>query len=390
MTIVPIVDKESVYIRLYHKNKKVLIHSGVCLSSSHWNPIKKQVRRSYKGYKLANQKINDLTEKLWEIWDEGQVNSVNGLQQAYLSESKEVEVELTFLSFVQRLLKQSTSYSDKKKYNTMIGWLERFNPNIMLNGWTDERLDQFQDMLKQSDTINSQYYVAKLLQRISTVLNKAIRYRLIGYNDSPFKMGYKVKRGVPKDIKLEMIELKTLWENRNSLPNKSYRLAVQIFLLSFLLDGTRFRDVFLLRNDAIGIDRVLITASKTGKSHEVRLTGKIKVILNEIVNEGIYVIPLAQNYADKGPIADQQIESANAYINKYLKKAARLLNINESISMHVARHTFAYLAATTLDYSLLELQSALNHSSVQLTRDYIGRIKGDPLQEKRGRLHDLL
>jgi len=85
----------------------------------------------------------------------------------------------------------------------------------------------------------------------------------------------------------------------------------------------------------------------------------------------------------------EAIDSANKVANEQLGKLAKeaelRTHLQRHLTTHVAVHTFTHLADGK-GWGLTEIQEARKHSSVQTTRDYIGRIRGDQLTKKRAKL----
>ena len=62
------------------------------------------------------------------------------------------------------------------------------------------------------------------------------------------------------------------------------------------------------------------------------------------------------------------IRNANKTLNKYLKRLAKLANINKNITMHISRHTFGNISGDKI--SIQMLQKLYRHSSITTTVNY--------------------
>ena len=77
----------------------------------------------------------------------------------------------------------------------------------------------------------------------------------------------------------------------------------------------------------------------------------------------------------------KHIESKTAVINLELKKIAEICKIDNRLSTHVSRHTFA-LWASRKEVDLGLIQQMLNHSSKSMTENYIKDLhKSDKLDQ---------
>jgi len=169
---------------------------------------------------------------------------------------------------------------------------------------------------------------------------------------------------------------------------------VQVWFIAFLLDGARFNEVFNLTQDCIVNNRVEFEVSKKGHQRVLKsipLTDKLNFLFTLTQQQGYpgnRLVGFFDKPAYKKQNARSYLSSWNAMLNKELKVYARKAQVNRKISMHVARNTFAYMA-DKMGYSLVEIQDALKHSNVQVTRNYIGRLQNDRLDGKRKEMHKL-
>lgn len=390
--------REKLFIRLTHKGDKAILSTPYNISPRYWNKKTRKIRDSHPEANEINQALQAVTDEAARLWDEDRSLQTMADLKAAMSQQKQRVDDTTplFVDFAQQYADQQQNGTTKKHYQTVIKNVLAFRPRIKLDEWTKQTMDQYQAFLWSKPKIHSKNTVHKQCQRIGTILNKAHAYDLIPYDANPYKIGYKVTKGEPRDIKLESDELSKMWDARNDIAPQGVKEAVQAFLLSFLLDGARVRDIIDLKPQNISNDTVTFRMHKTGKMKYVLITKRLRTLLNEIPIGDDYVLPASQRMHDKKGNAaipptpqqrENQVSSINAKLNKDLKKAAAQLEINQPISMHVARHTFAYLADDR-GIPLVEIQQALEHSNIGETRAYIGRLRGDRFTKQRESLHD--
>ena len=70
----------------------------------------------------------------------------------------------------------------------------------------------------------------------------------------------------------------------------------------------------------------------------------------------------------------KHVNAKNGYINKYCKELAAHLGLQKKVTMHIARHTFGYLADRS-KVSLTMIQSLYGHSSLGMTERYIQELR---------------
>lgn len=377
-------DRELVVIRITHKKVNSFIFTDVHIMPKYWNPKARQVRSSHGNAVALNNKIAEMIDQVQAIWNAGRFESSkelkahidkNGLSVAGLDQS-------LYSTYAKKQM-EGRSYYDKRIHENAIKWVNKFSPDVKLNNWTIEFVEEFERFLKKQGLTTTT--VEANLKRCRTILNIALRHGLINYNQNPFKLGFSIKSGKPNDIKLNLQELSQVWNARNDL-SFYQKQAAQTFLLQVLCDGARIRDVLLLKRAGLKSGYIAFEASKTKKRKVIPIADKIAVLLEEIPDTGEYLLPyLNAGFKD----IEKTIQSATARINKQLKNVTETLQIAKAISTHSARHTFAYVNAESRQMDILELQQALGHAKIQTTKDYIGRLSDDGLTEKRKGFRDL-
>lgn len=384
--------RKALYLFATHQRKEAELKMREDIEERFWNDKTKDVRKSHPNHIKLNAELDAVIQAAYDLWEKHPFEDAKALLQHIKLHGLTFESTTSgsnkFIDFAREVQSRIDNLKTRQKYDQLINWVASYDPNIKLDGWNALQMDQFLFHLKKQPTLNSQGSIAKIMQLVGTVLNKAIAYKLIGYENNPYRLGYKVKAGSPKDVKLEPEDIEKLWEYRKSVSLPSKKHALYLFLLSYYLDGSRFRDVITLKKDSIFNNHINFYQQKTDVRKSIEITDRLGVLLGELPPTNYYIIPLADRAYNGEDLNNKQIESINAYVNRYLKKICSDLQIPQAnkISMHVARHSFAYIADLN-DWSLTEIQMALGHSNIQQTRDYIGRLRGDRLSKKRGELH---
>jgi len=135
--------------------------------------------------------------------------------------------------------------------------------------------------------------------------------------------------------------------------------------------GLRISDIRQLRwKQLIGVDKFEIIEKKTNKSRFITLNPGYKELI-EYIRTKIPVTgsDLIAHNRKKSPLSIQ-------YINRQLHKVFRENNIDAgSGSSHTCRKTFGrryWLINSKSEASLIMLSKVFNHSSVSITRTYLG------------------
>lgn len=148
------------------------------------------------------------------------------------------------------------------------------------------------------------------------------------------------------------------------------------FMFSFYNAGIRFGDVARLQWKHVIDGRLKYNMAKTGTGKNIKLLAPALEILEKYRPEqkspDAFIFPILkpdQNLNDE-PRLKRQISSKNVMANKNLKILASMAGIEENISFHVSRHSFADYARTA-GMGLYDISKALGHADIQITQAYL-------------------
>lgn len=218
------------------------------------------------------------------------------------------------------------------------------------------------------------------IKLLKFVFNCAIEEQVIDANYNPF-MAINMKMKGEKVIKdrldleeIEKIKSLELTDILNDVRN--------IFLFCFFCGGARIGDALYMewKNIDIKNRRLHYIARKGEKEIDILIPPDAVSILEYYMqdrkkrNVNDFVFPFLNPDFDYtiAKIYEKKKGSKTSLINKKLKKIATLAGINAHLTTHIARHSFANIAANTEGISLKAVQEMLGHSSVQVTERYLG------------------
>lgn len=393
MRITPFFRNNALYLRFSHQSKWHLWLTPYTLPESKWNAKRKQVRANFPDAEAINQQLAAWCEQAQQIFVKHAMSSSQQLKHYIDQHGFQADlVEERFVDFAQQMIADKKKL-DSNSYRAMIGWVMQFDPDIKLNGWTRQRLDEFERFVLSQHRVNSQNTVANYLKRIRAVLNRAIAYNLIDYKDSPYNIGYKIKHGPSKDIKLSLQELQRMYEAYPKLQPQGLKEAALAFLLSYALDGLRVSDLYRIKCGMIQGQVLRLRTKKTGYYKEVEITPLAMELLAELGVDQLppeaYIFPQIRRQQSRRAVDEAAISAVNAKVNQNLKLLAQRLELPAKLHMHAARHTFAYLA-DQYGAGMSSLMHALTHKNLSETSKYIGGLRGDTFAGDRRKLHGLL
>lgn len=372
-------NRQTLFIRIAHKKEKVLYRLFE-LDNKYWNAGAKTVRSSHPmaGQLLAT--IKNATENIENIIKTNRYTTCSQIKEhlnnhGYKIKAVDTDSTIGFIDLHIIGKKNQTT----KNYRSLAKWISKFDAQIKLHEWSKIKMHEFQTFIDSQPTINSHNTKVRYLTDLRAVLNYATYLEILPISENPFSTGFKIESFKPKDVKLELEEIKKLYAL------SAQHEGARWFMLMYFLDGARPNEALKLKWSDINNGVIRYEQSKTGKKMQVTITPKIQQCLQYFINDGIYVVA----GMNRSTAIDEHTKASNVLkkMNLKLKEACKLAGISV-ITSHVARHTFAYLAQDA-GYSILELQQALNHSKPEITAGYVGRLKGDKMDSKRNNLHKL-
>jgi integrase len=172
----------------------------------------------------------------------------------------------------------------------------------------------------------------------------------------------------------------------NSLLGLLFRLKKANRIREYLLIGTgaylglRASDLLNLRwSDLLGKDEIAITEKKTGKNRHITINPSLVDILSYVSTE---LAKQGKFNMDAYLFANRKCEKVTIqYINRMLKKTFSDFGVRtQNASTHTLRKTFGkrvWEMDGKSERSLIYLSQIFNHSSIGITRRYIGIVQED-------------
>lgn len=158
---------------------------------------------------------------------------------------------------------------------------------------------------------------------------------------------------------------------RKLAKDNNYKMSLLIALGCFT--GLRISDILALRwNQILGVDEFTIIEKKTGKKRTLRLNPQLQKHIQECYK---HIKPIG----DKAPILVSQkgtIFTIQA-INRIFKDTKKKYKVKiKNFSCHSLRKTFGRqvynMNSENSELALVKLMELFNHSSVSITKRYLG------------------
>jgi site-specific recombinase XerD len=342
----------SSYNRIFH-------HTGVKVSSEHWNPVPCRVRKTHPRHVALNLMIQNKIDELhkWESEMYRKQRPVNiDTCRAFL---KGTDDGIELVKFVREMLTEETPHIGHETYRqrySVINNLEKFNPGKLSKvdrSFSGSYHRHLLTTMKPESTGKNH----KMMKRAFV---RAIRMGLIEHN--PYD-GFKIPEARKRKTFLTTDELQKV---RNYQGVERLEKIRDIFMFQ-CLTGISYADM-----------QKLTPADLHGNQERHYITSRRQK------TDEYYIIPLMpealgiiNQYRD-----DKRLFPAisNQKMNAYLHEIQHIVTLNKPLTTHVARHTFATLMLGK-GMPLESVSHILGHSSTRITQDYakmvLEKLEGD-------------
>lgn len=320
---------------------------------------------------------------------------------AYLEDNKlnlsTRDVYAVFNDYISKLNK-SEQVGTAEIYGTALKTFQNFRKRLSFNNVTVVFLEEYEkQMLSDGKSVA---YIAMNLRSLRAVYNMAISSGLVASEKYPFSKSpndnkYKIKKG--SNIKKALTEgqLKLLKSYVPKTP--AQRKAYLYWWFSFYANGLNMKDICLLRNRNITVDKIEVYRAKTEHSNNspkkisMKLSPAIIDIINEIGNQDKSPDAYIFNILKHGLSAQQERDSIQSFtrnINKHMKKIGEEVGLIDVITTYWARHSFStYLKQKGVSVEVIS--EALGHSSINTTRTYLDSFTDETLEKTAELLADI-
>lgn len=331
------------------------------------NAVIDEERLRAKRY-YADCKIKNIPPDIDLVFKEVKSHSFTGYLRHRAKQHKDAEqIEMHFK--VERYLKE-LNYC--------------FGRELYFNEVTQDLLRKLETWLMKADasinkTPNSANTRNKKFEFLSKYYNNAIDEGK-AQAPNPFKK-YKIKTTPVKKEKLTAEEIGRI--ESLDLDRGPVRLARDLFLFSYYCKGLRFENCISMPKSAINGERLVYKINKGNRHASAVIHPKLQAIISYWIDNNTDTIFGRFHTNDLSTAAGKRktIGSENAYINAQLKTVGGLADLRISLTMHLARHSFAY-NLKKISNNIHVIKDALGHSRTQTTETYLKELDSDYVDDQ--------
>jgi len=304
------------------------------------------------------------------------VRKLDNTSMAYNSEDvigefNRYSKEYTLFNFMEGVivkLKHKGQTRTSETYTSTLNNFKKFlaGEDIMLDSITGEVIENYEAWNRQRGvTSNTISFYMRILR---AVYNRAVEQEIIE-NRNPFRRVY---TGVDKTVKraLPLKEISRIKSMDLSL-SPELDFARDMFILSFMLRGMSFIDMAFLKKSDLKNGAVTYRRKKTGQQLIIEWTAEMQFILDKYPENGTdYLLPIIRNPGTN----ERWIYHKVGYnINHNLKTIAKMLGISISLTLYVARHSWAS-AAKAKGVPISVISEGMGHESELTTQIYLASL----------------
>jgi len=363
-------------IRITKDRKSSYIYLDYRIRKEDWDTKEHRVKKSYKNSVRLN---NLLQQKLAEVTAEALSleSTKERVSAAAVRESVKPKVGATFFPQAELYLQQLKDAGKYNRYTPDKSRVEHFKTflkrDYAFQDITIPLLERFKTYVmhgmgkKQSERSAINHLVV-----IRSVFSQAIAAGLVDEKHYPFGKG-KIAIKFPESSKVGLNEHDIESLENTGLEGKAHH-ARNLWLFSYYFAGMRVSDVLRLRWSDFQNGRLYYTMGKNNKSGSLKVPDKAQAILEQYAafkeNADDLVFPELKGVDLKDRfVMERTIGFKTSAIDKVLKNdVAPAADIKKTLTMHIARHTFAQLAGEEVDIRML--QKLYRHTNIATTIGY--------------------
>lgn len=264
-------------------------------------------------------------------------------------------------------------------YKSTLSSFRRFrnDRDILLAHITPAVIEAYEMFLKTSGLkMNTISFYMRILR---AAYNRAVKEGLT-QDSKPFRNVYTgIGKTQKRAVSLHMIHI--MKDLRLNLP--SARMARDMFLFSFYTRGMSFVDMAFLKKTDLQGETLIYKRKKTGQTLKIKWEQCMQDIIDRHgTGAGPYLLPII-NKTDG--TETRQYRTRQSEINRHLKNIGQMLELEENLTMYVARHSWASIAKK-MNIPLAVISDSMGHHSLQTTQIYLAAIDSKTIDNANKRI----
>ena len=374
-----------IYYQVIHNRKVCQIKTNYSLFSHEWNEkeckllIVEGNRQNY--LQIIGNSIYCDIKRFKSIIMNFENNKAKYTTDDILFVFRKLSNEQSLFKFMSNIIEQLRHIGKQRSYEIYSITLRSFmkfreNMDIPLENIDSDTMLMYEVYLqKRGLTMNTSSFYMRVLR---AVYNRAVEKDLI-INRNPFKYVY---TGIGKTVK-RAIQLKTIKQIKNldlSL-HSSLELSRDMFLFSFYTRGMSFIDMAYLKKRDLFNGILSYRRRKTGQQLFIRWEKCMQEIVDKYYNrQSEYLLPIIKSMNGD---ERRQYQNAMYLINRKLKTIGEMVGLQQSLTMYVARHSWASIAKSK-NIPISVISEGMGHDSEKTTQIYLASLDTSAVDKANG------
>ncbi len=376
-----------IVVKLSNGKKRNYIFLDFSCKSAQWNNELSRFNSKYKNYKKYNRILSVYDERIEEILDYFKVRNLEFSKELFKRKfQKNLLKNSTVFEYFDQVVSElnaSNKIGNARALNDAKSALKRYNKStgLMFQDIDTIYLTKYKNWLQSQKNKQGEYIsdrtISIYLRGLRAVYYRAINDELISEELNPFgKRKFSLNKGLNLNTRKRAISKNDMLKIYNY--KGVYLEARHLFIFSYLCAGMNFIDMSYLKWNNLKNGRIEYRRLKTRKEHSIKITEPIQEILNYYKPyNSDYIFPIINKKKHKTEIQiRERIHTANGKLNKDLKELGKKLEINQTLTSYVARHSMATVLYRA-GGSVAEIQETMGHSRENETRIYLDSINQD-------------
>ena len=363
-----------IYFQIIHNRVVRQLNTDYRIFASEWNEDTETIIDNGDRTNI----VNAIKERL--AWDAARLDKVvaqldagrrkysaDDVITAFHRLTKEVSL-FSFWHIVIAQLKQLGKVRTAETYTATLKSFMKFQgkQDVPLDGITSDMMLLYEAHLKARGVrMNTISFYMRIFR---AVYNRAVEKGLTAQN-YPFRHVYTgvdktVKRAIPIKAIKEMKEL-------DLAMNSALDFARDMFLFSFYTRGMSFVDMAYLKKSDLKNGILTYRRRKTGQELSIKWEKCMEDIIAKYPeNKTGFLLPIIKEQGDER----RQYDNALHLVNYRLKELSTMLKLQRSLTMYVARHSWAS-AAKSKNVPLSVISEGMGHDSEATTQIYLASLE---------------
>ena len=362
-------------LRVCKDGNRRYVSLKVSVKSEHWDFEKNKPKRGCPNKerleKLISEHIHKYSHEIIGLTVEGKVYTTTSLIEKVTDVRASQTLNDLFKDYICSLMQEGRvgyALSVKQVYNSLLDY--RGHLDFYLTEIDVAWLKSYEVWLRSKGLADNTIGIR--FRTLRVVYNFALMNGLVKSELYPFKK-YKVsklhqataKRAISKEQVMLIV-------NHDTSHSRLYkRLAVDMFIFSYLMGGINFVDMCMLTKDNIEDGRLIYVRKKTKKLIKLPLQERAIQIIDTYNDcKRKYLFPVLGDKARTPIQTKDRIYDVLSNINRHLKKIGDEYGFELKITTYVARHTQATVMKRA-GVSTSVISELMGHSSERVTQYYL-------------------